>query len=467
MVDSIAAQVLGAATVQELREGLRGEVIAPGDDAYDAARARWNGMIDRRPALIARCVGVADVMRAVQFAQSEGLVVAVRGGGHNVAGFSVCDGGLVIDLSAMQGARLDPRAQTIRAEAGLTWGPFDHETQAFGLATTGGLVTTTGIAGLTLGGGIGWLMRKHGLTCDNLIAADVVTAEGKLVTAGAGGDEELLWGLRGGGGNFGIVTSFEYRLRPVGPLVLGGAVFYPAEKARELLQFYREWTPTQPDALTTMVAFLTAPPAPFIPTPLQGTPMVAVALCYAGPLEDGEKVIRPLREFAAPAVDVVGPMPYVALQGMFDAGVPWGIQSYWRTEYLDELGDGAINALVTGAARMRSPFSAVHLHHLEGAVRHADAGTAAFGRRDARYVVNVVGLWMAPDEAAAHIEWVRATGAALRPFVSGGAYLNFLGDEGQERVRAAYGPSYPRLAALKRRYDPGNFFRLNQNIPPA
>ncbi|HYM69702.1 MAG TPA: FAD-binding oxidoreductase [bacterium] len=465
-----AAASVGEAALQELRGHLRGDVVGPGDSAYDAARSVWNGMIDKRPAAIARCKGVADVLAAVRFARAHDLLTAVRGGGHNVAGFGTCDGGLVIDLSALKGVRVDPLARTVRAQPGLSWGEFDRETQAFGLATTGGLVTTTGIAGFTLGGGIGWLMRKHGLTIDNLVSADVVTADGRLVTASPTSHPDLFWALRGGGGNFGIVTSFEYRLHPVGPVVLGGAVLHPAEKARELLRFYNRWVATLPDEMTSMVAFITAPPLPFIPQALHGTPMVAVAVCYAGAVTDGERVAQPLTSFGPPAVAHVGPVPYTVLQGMFDASAPYGIHSYWKTHYVPDLSDAAIDALLAQTARMRalSPFTTLHLHHLEGAVSRVDSEATAFRHRTPRYAMNIVGLWTAAEQPDAHIAWVRRTYDAMQPFATGAPYLNFLGDEGVDRVRAAYGSAtYDRLAELKTRYDPTNFFRVNQNIRPA
>ena len=397
------------AAVQELKGQFGGDVIVPGNDEYDAARSVWNGMIDKRPAIIARCKGVADVLAAVRCARAHDLLTAVRGGGHNVAGFGTCDDGMVIDLSPLKGARVDPLARTIRAQPGLTWGEFDRETQAFGLATTGGLVTTTGIAGFTLGGGIGWLMRKHGLTIDNLVSADVVTADGRLVTASASSHPDLFWGLRGGGGNFGIVTSFEYRLHPVGPVVLGGAVFHPAEKARELLRFYNRWIATLPDEMTSMVAFITAPPLPFIPQPLHGTPMVAVAVCYAGAVADGERVAQPLLSFGPPAVAHVGPVPYTVLQGMFDASAPYGIHSYWKTHYVPDLSDAAIDALLAQTATMRalSPFATLHVHHLEGAVSRVDPEATAFSHRTPRYAMNIVGLWTAEERSDPHIAWVR------------------------------------------------------------
>jgi len=456
--------------VRELQQGLRGQLVRPADPDYDAARAVWNGMIDRRPALIVQCAGVADIKASVRFARAHGLPLAVRGGGHNVAGFGTCDDGLVIDLARMKGLRVDPAARTATAEPGLTWGEFDHETQAFGLATTGGLVSTTGIAGFTLGGGIGWLLRKHGLTCDNLIAADVLTADGELVTASAGENADLLWALKGGGGNFGIVTSFEYRLHPVGPLVLGGAVFHTADHAVELLQFYRHWVSNLPDELTTLFAFLTAPPEPFIPPALVGQPLVAVVGCYAGPIEQGQEILGPLRAFGPPAVDLFGSIPYTVLQRMFDASAPRGIRSYWKTAYLDDLSDNVIDTLVEYAGRMRSlsPFSAIHVHHAESPVLRDPGTQAAFGRRDARFILNLPVEWPDPNQDASHIAWVRSCFEAISPLAGSGAYVNFLaGDDGDQRIRAAYGPErYERLAHLKARYDPRNVFRLNQNIAP-
>ena len=339
MDGATGAASAGRAAAQELKEDFGGAVLTQGDDGYDDARLVWNGYIDKRPAVIVRCKGVADVLASVRVARAHNLLTAVRGGGHNVAGFGTCDGGMVIDLSPMKGARVDLEARSARAQPGLTWGEFDRETQAFGLATTGGLVTTTGIAGFTLGGGIGWLMRKHGLTIDNLLSADVVTADGRLLTASPASHPDLFWALRRGGGNFGIVTSFEYRLHRVGPVVFGGAVLHPAERARDLLQFYNRWVATLPDATTSMVAFITAPPLPFIPQSLHGTAMVAVALCHAGPVEDGERVAKPLVSFGPPAVVHVGPVPYTILQGMFDASAPRGIHSYWKTHYVPELSD--------------------------------------------------------------------------------------------------------------------------------
>jgi FAD/FMN-containing dehydrogenase len=457
-----------AAHTNAFAEALHGRLVRPEDAGYDEARKVWNGLIDRRPAMIARCADEDDVVTAVNFARDQKLLVAVRGGGHNVAGFGTCDGGLVIDLSGMKSVTVDPKARTARAQGGATWGGFDAATQAHALATTGGLVTTTGIAGFTLGGGIGWLMRKHGLTIDNLLEVEMVTADGKRLKANATEHPDLFWAVRGGGGNFGVVTAFTYRLHPVGPNVYGGAAFYPAAQARDLLRFYRTWVRTQPDELTSLVAFLTAPPLPFVPEALHGTPMVAVALCYAGPVDDGPAAVKPLRDFATPAVDVIGPMPYLALQGMFDPGAPKGILSYWKTEYLIKMSDQAVDTLVAHAGKMGAPFAAVHIHHVEGAVGRVSADSTAFGRRDAPFILNIVGMWMDPAETDAQIAWTRTFSQAVQSYGTGAQYVNFLGDEGEARVRAAYGePKYARLARVKKQYDPANLFRLNQNIRPA
>ncbi len=462
------AATLDPAAIQSFRTEMRGPVLEPADEGYDAARKVWNGLIDRYPALIARPLDEDDVAHAIEFARAQHLPLAVRGGGHSVAGFGTLDGGLVIDLSLMKAITVDPAARTARAQPGLTWNEFDQATQAHSLATTGGLVSTTGVAGLTLGGGIGWLMRRHGLTVDNLISAELITAAGQRLTASATENSELFWGLRGGGGNFGVVTAFTYRLHPVGPLVFGGALFYPVEQAAQLLRFYRDWVAGLPEELTSMVAFLTAPPAPFVPAALQGTPMVAIALCYTGPLERGPELIAPLRQALPPAIDLAGPLPYAGLQTMFDASAPSGIRSYWKTEFLPELSDGVVAVLVEHARRMPAPFAAIHIHHVEGAVRRAPGGATAYAHRDAPFVLNIVGLWMDPAQTEAHEQWVRAFGQAIRPLGTGAAYLNFLGNEGEDRVRAAYDEaSYARLLELKWRYDPTNLFRLNQNIKPG
>jgi FAD/FMN-containing dehydrogenase len=440
------------------------KTIWPNSEGYDEARKVWNGMIDRRPAMIVRCQTPGDVVASVNYARENNLLVAVRGGAHNVAGNATCDNGMVIDLSTMKGVTVDPVARTARAEAGCTWADVDKATHPFGLATTGGLVSTTGIAGFTLGGGIGWLMRKYGLTCDNLRSAEVVTAEGRQVTASTTENPELLWGLQGGGGNFGVVTAFEYNLHPVGT-VLGGLVLHPASRAAEVLRFFREFVASAPDELTCLAVFMTAPPAPFVPVDLHFKPAIAIAVCYAGNPEEGERFVQPLRTFGPPAADVIGPIPYPALQSLLDESAPKGLQNYWKSAFVNDLSDGAIDVLVGRAAAMRSPLSAIHIHHLEGAVNRVDASATAFGHRSARFVLNLVGTWADPSESDLHIQWVRDTHAALIPHATGGVYVNFMGDEGNDRVRAAYGPAiYERLVALKRAYDPGNLFRLNQNI---
>lgn len=457
---------LGEATLAELRHALRGELILPADELYDEARSVWNGMIDRRPALIVRCTGTSDVIAAVGFARSEGLTVAVRGGAHNVAGNATCDGGLVIDLSQMKGVRVDAEARTVRAQGGLTWGELDAETQAFGLATTGGLVTTTGVAGFTLGGGLGWLMRKHGLACDNLTAADLVTADGQTVHASETENAELLWGLRGGGGNFGVVTEFEFRLHPVSQ-VLGGLVAWPAEAAGEVLRFWRDWVRDMPDELCTMAAFLYAPPEPFVPPEVQGTPIIAIACLHLDPEGSAEDHLRPLREMG-PAVDVIGPMPYSAIQGMFDASSPRGSRNYWRSGYVDELTDEAIDVLLSHTDKIPPPMGQVHVHQLGGAMSRVPAGATAFGNRDAGFLINYLGLWLDAAEDEANTAWVRAASDAMDPYCTGARYVNFLADEGEAGVRSAYETeTYTRLQNLKARYDPTNFFRLNQNIKPA
>ncbi|WP_019063865.1 FAD-binding oxidoreductase [Streptomyces prunicolor] len=458
------------ASVEHLRSHLRGVVITPDHADYDSARSVWNGAIDRRPFVIARPAGTADVITTLAFAREHRLPVAVRGGGHNVAGFATVDDGIVIDLSAMKGIRVDPVARTVRAQGGALWSELDQETQAFGLATTGGLVSSTGIGGFTLGGGIGWLMRKHGVAADNLISADVVTADGELVIADEEGNPELLWGLRGGGGNFGVVTALEYRLHPVGPTVYGGVIFHPVERAGELLRFYSEWTRSLPDELTTMVVFLSAPPEQFIPAEMHGRQMIAVACCHTGTAAEGEESLKALRDFGDPVADVVGPISYSALQGMFDASAPRGIHAYWKTHHLPDLPESAIDTIVAQAAAMTElfPLSAVHLHHVEGAVARGSSDQGAFSHRDSRFVLNLLGQWMQDVTADSHISWVRDSWEALRPYATGSPYLNFLGDEGSALARAAYGAdTFARLTALKKKYDPTNTFRLNQNIPPA
>jgi FAD/FMN-containing dehydrogenase len=459
--------LIAESEIHDLRRDIRGSVISPGDETYDQVRRVWNGMIDRRPAVIVRALGARDVMTAVNFARGHGIPVSVRGGGHNIAGNAACDNGLMLDLSLMRGIRVYPNRNRVRAEPGVTWGEFDRETQTFGLATTGGLVSTTGISGFTLGGGIGWLVRKHGLALDSLMSADVVTADGELLMASSSENPDLFWGVRGGGGNFGVVTSLEYQLHAVGPIVLGGMIVHRAEDAPALLRFHREFTRDAPDELTTVAVYLTAPPAPFLPSEIYGKKVVAVAMCYAGDNEEGERLISPLRRFGRPVADLIRPMSYLALQSMFDASAPPGVQNYWKSSYIDGLSDSAIETILDRGARITSPLSAIHIHQLGGAsARPVDLSTS-YSHRDSPFIVNLISTWTDPRENQRHIDWTRESFAALGKFATG-AYVNFLGDEGEERVKAAYGAEkFNRLTSLKNKYDPNNLFRINQNIKPS
>jgi FAD/FMN-containing dehydrogenase len=440
-----------------------GELITPADSGYDEARKIWNGAIDRRPALIARCREVADVVAALRLARERELPIAVRGGGHGVGGSAVCDDGIVIDLSPMNAVTVDADARTARAGGGALWGDFDAATQAHGLATVGGIVTHTGIAGLTLGGGIGWLMRAHGATVDNLLGAEVVTVDGSVVTA----DEDLLYGLRGGGGNFGVVTTFEYRLHEVGPTVLAGPIYYALEDGPEVLRFFRDFIAGAPDELTTIVNLRQAPPLPVLPPELHGRPVVAIAACWAGDPDVGERALAPLRAFGAPLIDLIAPRPYVQLQAMFNPAVPHGWHYYWKSWETPPLTDAAIDTLVARAAAITSPRSYIIVFQLGGAMTRPPYDTA-FGQRGEGHDVNINAVWLADDpDAERHVRWTRDTYDALEPHGAGRAYVNFMGDEGAARVRAAYGPeTYARLAALKRAYDPENLLRLNQNVAP-
>ncbi len=445
-----------------LRRDYRGLLIRPGDDGYDAARQVWNAMIDRRPALIAQCTGVGDVMRAVEFARAHDLPLAVRGGGHNVAGNAVCDGGLMLDLSLMKGIRVDPMARTVRAEGGVTWGELDRETQAFGLATTGGTVSSTGIAGLTLGGGFGWLMRRHGLACDNLLAADVITADGLLVYASADENADLFWGLRGGGGNFGVVTSFEFRLHEIGPTVLSGPIFHPIEAARDLFRFFGEVGPTLPETVGCMAALVTSP---------EGIPLAALVPVYAGPLDRGEDALRPLRQFGSPVANLVAPTPYQTAQTMFDAAFPTGHRNSWKSSFLRGLDDAAIAVMADHFRRAPSPHAGIAIELFGGAVGRVRSDATAFAHRTSPFDAIIFSAWDDPAYDQANIGWVRELWQALQPSTTDAVYVNYLGDsrdEGSERVRSAYGDAaYQRLATLKRKYDPTNLFRMNQNIAPA
>jgi FAD/FMN-containing dehydrogenase len=463
--------IVDDAAIEALRGGgFRGELLRPSDDEYDSARRVFNGMIDRRPSLIARCSGTADVIAAVRFARERDLLAAVRGGGHGVAGFAVCDGGIVIDTSHMRGVRVDTDARTARAAAGVTWGEFDHETQAFGLATTGGLISTTGIAGLTLGGGIGLLLTKHGLSCDNLIGADVVTASGELVKATEKQNAELLWGLRGGGGNFGVVTSFEYRLHPVGlvPLTL---VIHPADAAPDVLRFYRDFIESAPDETPAFAILLTVPeqpPMPIFPQEILGKRAIALIGAYIGPVEEGERALKPLGEFGNPAMNLVLPLPYTMVQSMQDEDAPWGTRNYWKSLHLKQLSDEAIDAIVFDGSNAPSPRTQVTIGKLGGAMARVGENDTAFPLRDAGYLCQLDSIWDNAGDDDANIAWTRSLYDKVEPYAIDRVYVNFIGDEGEARIPRAYGPEkYARLAKLKAQYDPTNFFRLNQNIQPA
>ena len=462
----MTAARLDQAAIEAFQASLRGTLLRPGDDGYDAARGIWNGMIDRQPALIVRCAGAADVIRALSFARTHDLTVAVKGGGHSVSGASVCDGGLMIDLSAMKGIRVDPKNRTVRAEPGLTWGEFDAETQAFGLAVTGGQVSHTGIAGLTLGGGVGNLMRKRGALVDNLLAADVVTADGQLLTASGEENSDLFWAIRGGGGNFGVVTSFEYRVYPVGPLVVGGMAGFEIERAREICEFYREYAANAPDELGLTLAFITAPPAPFVPEHLHFKPVVAIAPCHSGPIEQGMKDLEPVRALH-PAFDVISPMPYTVVQSLFDEGFPSGERRYYvKAGFLTALSDEVIDRLLTHFSTPSSPFSAVVAVAMGGALGRVDANATAFAHREASFDCTIFASWVDQAEDEVHVAWARAFYEGLRPFLHG-VYVNALDHEHDRPTEAYPEETYRRLVEIKNRYDPTNIFRLNQNIKPT
>lgn len=464
----IEAQSVAESEWRKLEERLAGDLIRPGSEAYEAARRVWNASIDRYPAGVARCRGVVDVQTAVEFARNNGLLVAVRGGGHNVAGNATCNGGLVIDLSPMKGVWVDSARRRARAQAGLLWGELDRETQGAGLAVTGGLVSTTGVAGFTLGGGIGWLQRKHGLAVDNLRSADVVTADGRLLHVGADSHPDLLWGLKGGGGNFGIVTSFEFDLHPVGPEIVAGLVFHRGEDLPDLVPFFRDYMAEAPDEVMLVLVMRLAPPAPFIPEELHGRPVVALAGCYAGPSEKGESVMAEVKGFGSPVADVMERRTYTQFQSMLDPSWLPGFQNYWKAEYLAGLPDPAVDVMAEGLGGITSPMSDFKIAALGGAVARVGEEDTAYSYRSAPLILNVNARWEDPTDGERHVEWARSLWDAMQPFSAGGVYVNFMGDEGEDRVRAAYGESkYRKLSALKAAYDPDNFFRLNQNIKPA
>ena len=443
------------------RAEFHGPLLEPGDPGYDEARQIWNAMIDRRPALIARCTGTADVVAAIRFAREHRLVLSVRGGGHNIAGLAVADGGLMIDLSLMKGVWVDPENRIARAQAGCTLGELDRETQVHGLAAVLGFISETGIAGLTVGGGFGYLTRNRGWTCDTLVSLEVVTASGEVLHASETENTELFWCLRGGGGNFGIVTSFEYKLFPVGPEVIGGGVVWRAEDAREVLALYREFTASAPRELTCVAILRVAPPAPWLPKEIHGKPIVAVFACYCGPADEGEEVVAPLKAFGKPVADILVRRPFVKMQSLLDATQPKGRRYYWKSEYLPGLDPALLDRVVEHAGRIPSPFGAVILFQIGGTLNELPAEHSPAGNRNAAYVLNITASWENPDDDLVNVTWARDAWEAMRPFSTGGAYLNFMTeDEGTDRTRAAYGDTmYERLAALKKIYDPDNLFR--------
>jgi FAD/FMN-containing dehydrogenase len=451
--------------LQAFAARLRGSLVRPGDDQYDRAREVWNARYDRRPGLIVRCSGVADVIAAVEFAREHDVLVAVHGGGHSIVGHGSCDGGLVIDLAGLRGVIVDPERRVARVQGGALWGDFDHETAAFDLATTGGQISTTGVAGLTLGGGLGWLMRDFGLSVDNLLGVDLITAEGRSLRASADAHPDLFWALRGGGGNFGIATSLEFRLHPLSG-VIGGMLIYPFERAREVVRLYQEVSVGAPDTLTLMVLLLTAPPEPRYPESIQGRPFAAIGVCYSGPLHESERVLRPIRQFGTPLLDLLRPMSYPALQRMWDVVSPFGDASYWQSPYLGPLDEAAIDTFVDQAARMTTPISGALLTTMGGAMSRVDPDATAFGHRGAPHCLEILAKWKPGGDPAPHVQWAREFAAAIRPYTCG-HYMNFLADEGPDWLREAYPPAtLARLAAVKAKYDPTNFFRINHNILP-
>jgi FAD/FMN-containing dehydrogenase len=458
---------LDEATIADLRTRLRGALILPSDGTYAAARAVYNAMIDKRPGLIARCVDVADVMTAVNFAREHQLPLAIRGGGHNGGGLGTVNDGLVIDLSAMKGTCVDPAARTVRAAGGCTWGEVDHATHAFGLATPSGIISTTGVGGLTLGGGLGHLSRTCGLTIDNLLAVDMVLADGRYVTANKDENQDLFWAVRGGGGNFGVVTSFLFKLHPI-DMVYAGPMLWHLDRAPEVLQWYRDFIPRAPEDINGFFAFLTVPPGPPFPEELHAKTMCGVVWCYTGPMDRADEVFSPIRALAGtPALDLVGPLPHPALQSMFDALYPPGHQWYWRADFVNELTDEAIARHMKYAADMPTPQTTMHLYPINGAAGRVDGSATAFSYRDATWGEVIVGVDPDPANAERLKGWTIDYWEALHPYSAGGAYVNMMMDEGQDRVRAAYRDNYDRLVAAKNKYDPTNLFRVNQNIRPT
>ena len=456
-----------AQAIETLKAGMRGPVILHQDPGYDEARHIWNAMIDRHPAAIARCSGVADVMHAVRVARDEGLLVSVRGGGHNIAGNALCDDGVTIDLSAMRSVHIDPVARRAYVQPGATLGDLDHEAQAFGLATPVGINSTTGVAGLTLGGGFGWLTRKYGLTVDNLVEAEMVTADGQRVLASAHEHPDLFWAIRGGGGNFGVVTQFVFALHDVGPTVLCGLVVYPLEQARSVLERYRDYVATVPDELCVWAVLRKAPPLPFLPDAVHGREVVIFAFMHSGDIDQGQRLADPIRHFGDPVGAHVGPAPYGAWQQGFDPLLTPGARNYWKSHNFTALDDGLIDTVIDHAGRLPSPQCEIFIALLGGEANRVAADATAYAHRAVEFVMNVHGRWDSAEQDDACVSWSRAFFEAARPYASGGVYVNFMSEDESDRVAAAYGPNYERLARIKHRYDPDNLFHLNQNIRPA
>ncbi|TAM82671.1 MAG: FAD-binding oxidoreductase [Acidobacteria bacterium] len=457
---------MNSATIAKLKEGLRGEIIQPGDSGYDAARKVYNGMIDKRPAVIARCADVADVIAAVRFGRENNLLTSIRGGGHNAGGLGVCDDGLVIDLSRMKNAHVDPKAKTVRVAPGCVWGDVDHATHAFGMATPCGFISTTGVAGLALGGGVGYLSRRYGLTIDSLLSADMVLADGKFVTASAEENSDLFWSIRGGGGNFGVVTSFLFQLHPV-DTVYAGPTFWPLDQTVEVMKAYREFILKAPEYVYGFFAFLTIPPTPMFPAQLHNQKVCGIMWCCTGSPEDAEKAIMPMRAVGKPVLDHVSPLPFPMVQSLFDALYPPGLQWYWRADFFKEISDASIAKHAEHGAMLPTMHSTMHLYPIDGAVHRVGNQETAFSYRDANWAGVIVGVDPDPANRGKITKWCRDYFDAVHPYSAGGAYVNFMMEEGPERVKASFRENYNRLATIKKKYDPSNFFRVNQNIIPA
>ena len=458
---------IDSTALEDLQARLRGALLVPASSGYDEARSIWNAMIDRPPSLIVRCLGVGDVVTCVRSARERGLTLSIKGGGHNISGLAVCDGGLMLDMSLMRGVWVDPVSRTARAQAGCLLGDVDRETQLHGLATVLGFVSNTGIAGLTLGGGFGYLTRRFGWTSDNVLSLEVVTADARLVRASEGQNPDLFWALRGGGGNFGAVTSFEYRLHPVGPEVMAGAIAWHAEAARDVLEMYRTLIEQAPPELTCVAILRMAPPAPWLPQNVHGEPIIALIVCHSGPVQDGEKLLAPITAFGSPVGDVIQRRSYVSQQSLLDATQPKGRRYYWKSEYAPGLSPDLLATVIEHGRRIVSPHSAIILFPVDGAIQGLPENHSAVGNRNARVVLNITASWEKSEDDEANIGWARAAWRELRGFSTGGTYVNFLTEEeGDERVRAAYGGNYERLVEVKAKWDPQNLFRMNKNIPP-